>query len=135
MATANRQPARQKMEAEVREMLLHIPAPAYVADQDTLHFTIVNQRFEELLGYTEAELQDMTIEQIRPAEDVPLLRQSVASEAPPGFVYWRYLRKSGQLLDVKIHYRDLPYVSDEGRQIRSRLIVVEFWQEGWLPAA
>jgi PAS domain S-box-containing protein len=120
---------RLKTEDEVRAILERIPAPAYAADQESLYFTVVNQRFEELMGYTAAELQAMTIEDIRPPEDVPALRKAVASEAPLGFVYWRYRRKDGTLLNVKIDYRDLRYLSADARPIRARLIVVEFWKE------
>jgi PAS domain S-box-containing protein len=123
------------MEAEVREVLARIPAPAYVADQVTLNFTVANKQFEDLLGYTESELRGMTIEQIRPEVDVPLLRKSVASPAPPGFVNWQYVKKDGVVLDVKIHYRDLSYLSEVGQPVRARFIVVEFWNEVALGAA
>jgi light-regulated signal transduction histidine kinase (bacteriophytochrome) len=96
---------------------------------NTLRLLAANNKFQALLGYAEAELRSMTIEQIRPASDITPLRDRLKQSPPPGLVPSHYVRKDQTLLDVKVHYRNVAYTDDAGDAVTGRLVVVEFWSE------
>jgi PAS domain-containing protein len=114
---------------DVLQALSGIPAPAYVFDMTTLRFLDANSRFIELLGYSEPELRELTIERIRPQSDVGALHQRLKERPPAGLVHSQYVRKDLTLLDIKVHYRNVAYTNDAGATVTARLVVVEFWQE------
>src|SRR5437763_2448784 len=57
------------------------PQPLWVFDRDTLAFLAVNAAAVAHYGYSRDDLLAMTIEDIRPAADVPALRPSFAAGA------------------------------------------------------
>jgi len=81
------------------------PNPMWVYDADTLAFLAVNQAAVRVYGYSRDEFLAMTIKEIRPPEDVPLLIERL--QGPREDVsrldgLWRHRRKDGTLLDVEI---------------------------------
>jgi len=114
---------------DVLQALNGIPAPAYVFDMNTLRFLYANSKFIELLGYSEPELREITIEHIRPQSDVGPLHDRLKQSPPAGLVHSQYVRKDLTLLDIKVHYRNVAYTDDAGATVTARLVVVEFWQE------
>jgi two-component system cell cycle sensor histidine kinase/response regulator CckA len=78
------------------------PHPAYVADGETLRFLEVNRAAIAHYGYSREEFLGMTLDDIRPAEDVGAARQAawqvLAGEHPGGV--WRHLTKSGDLREI-----------------------------------
>jgi PAS domain S-box-containing protein len=109
--------------------LASIPVPCFAFDISTKRFIAANERFEALLGYSGPELCGMTAECIRPEEDVPVFRQTLADPKPEGFVDARYVRRDGIMLAVKLHYHLLEPVNDDGCRVVARMVVVEFWRE------
>jgi PAS domain S-box-containing protein len=83
-----------------------LPLPAFAFDMNTLKFIAINKEFERLLGYSAAELRELTIEDIRPRSDLALLRRALAQTPPEGAVEWVYRRKDGSLIKVQIRYRE-----------------------------
>jgi PAS domain S-box-containing protein len=87
------------------------PHPMWVFDQETLAFLAVNAAAVRQYGYSRKEFLAMTIKDIRPPEDVPILldyrakrvNQPTPSESSltmPGL--WRHRKKDGTLIDVEI---------------------------------
>ena len=79
------------------------PVPLWVFDAKTLRFLAVNDAAIAQYGYTEREFLSMTIEQIRPPEDVPKLRSALATLTPELMHSrgWRHLRKDGSEIQTE----------------------------------
>ena len=93
------------------------PQPTWIYASDTLAFLAVNEAAIRQYGYSREEFLALTIRDIRPPEDIPLLlryRAGVDEEARP----WRHRKKDGTIFDVEISATDLQF---EGR--RARLVV------------
>jgi two-component system cell cycle sensor histidine kinase/response regulator CckA len=73
------------------------PVPLWVFDRETLRFLAVNEAATVQYGYSAEEFLAMTIEQIRPPEDLPRLRESLANLTPELMHSrgWRHRRKDG----------------------------------------
>ncbi|HEY3239215.1 MAG TPA: EAL domain-containing protein [Acidimicrobiia bacterium] len=81
------------------------PAPMWVYDLETLRFLAVNDTAVAQYGYTRDEFLAMTIEDIRPPEDVPQLLDEITRVARgerSQETLWRHRRKDGGLLHVEI---------------------------------
>jgi hypothetical protein len=100
-------------EARYRELFDNSPLPMWVLDRTTLAFLAVNAAAVQHYGYSREEFARMTVEDIRPAEDLPALQQAVAG-APESDVVW-HRKHDGSLIAVEVQSRD---VSFEGRPAR-----------------
>ena len=81
------------------------PLPMWVYDSETLRFLAVNESAVRAYGYTRAEFLAMTIEEIRPREDIEALLASLRERGGPGSPTpgtWRHRKKDGTLIDVEI---------------------------------
>jgi PAS domain S-box-containing protein len=84
------------------------PNAMWVFDSETLRFLAVNEAAVRTYGYSRDEFLTMTIEDIRPAEDVPQLHAIVRSDLPveerglSTAGIWRHRRKDGTLLEADI---------------------------------
>src|SRR5579884_524216 len=96
--------AVRESEARYRLLFESNPNPMWVYDLESFAFLAVNQAAVAHYGYSEKEFRGMTIEDIRPAEDVPALMQKV-KDIKPGFEsagVWRHRKKDGTIIDVDI---------------------------------
>ncbi|HEY6896584.1 MAG TPA: EAL domain-containing protein [Rhodocyclaceae bacterium] len=92
-------------QAHARQMFEANPQPMWVFDQESLRVLAVNDAAIERYGYSREEWLAMTIEQLRPPEDIQRLhhrlsalpRRSVSHSAA-----WRHLRKDGGMMEVEI---------------------------------
>ena len=93
-------------ESEERYRLLFEsnPQPMWVYDLETLAFLAVNESAVNHYGYSREEFLAMTIKDIRPAEDIPALYDSInsSSKAVGATGIWRHLKKDGTIFDVEI---------------------------------
>jgi two-component system, cell cycle sensor histidine kinase and response regulator CckA len=106
---------RQRAEASVRAserdyrlLFENNPNPMWVFDVETLRFLAVNDAAVRNYGYSPEEFLGMTIEDIRPMEELAQLRAIVAPTDlsdrdalnPAGI--WQHLRKDGSIVDVEV---------------------------------
>ena len=80
----------------------------WVFDVETLRFLAVNEAAVHKYGYSADEFLSLTIEDIRPEADVPLLREIVAPEENTERAnlslarQWRHRLKDGTSIDVEV---------------------------------
>lgn len=115
--------ARQSEIAAKYELLFHQnPLPMWVYDIDTLGFLAVNEAANSAYGYSQEEFLSMTLQDIRPVEDVNRLLNDVEQTWPPlNFAgEWRHKHKDGTVFPVEIISYAMAY---DGRN--ARLVVAQ----------
>ena len=93
------------LETERRFRLLFASSPfsMWVFDRSSLRFLEVNEAAVRKYGYTRDEFLQMTLEDIRPEEDLPRLRDVIANQKDSPFAgEWRHVTRTGELRDVCI---------------------------------
>ncbi|PYS73409.1 MAG: hybrid sensor histidine kinase/response regulator [Acidobacteria bacterium] len=96
--------ALRKSETQYRLLFEKNPHAMWVYDLETHRFLAVNNAAIEHYGYSRAEFLAMSLKDIRPAEDVHLLDQFLAT-ANPEFNRageWRHQKKDGTIINVEI---------------------------------
>lgn len=84
----------------------HSPVPMWLVDLETLQFLLVNDAACSIYQYTPEEYLKMTLREIRPATDIPMLEELLA--AMPKDTGWlvpivvRHQKKNGELMQVKV---------------------------------
>jgi len=93
------------------------PLPMWIYDLETLRFLDVNEVACRKYGYTRDEFFSLTIRDIRPAEDIPHVEESVRTMPANSFEsgLWRHRLKDGTLIDVRITSHEMPYLSRRAR--------------------
>ena len=113
--------ALRESEHRYRTLFDGNPLPMWLYDFDSLRFIAVNDAALAHYGYTRAEFLKMTILDIRPEEDVPILRERMKTLGEAGEPrQWRHQKKDGSVIDVDV--RSFEFVS-AGR--RSRLVIAQ----------
>jgi PAS domain S-box-containing protein len=102
-------------EALARQLFALSPLPKWVYDAETLAFLEVNEAAVRRYGYTREEFLGMTIRDIRPPEDIPLMLAVAQAPHPTGQLggIFHHRTKAGEILDVEVFLRDVQY---EGRR-------------------
>jgi len=94
----------RESEERYRQLFENNPQPMWAYDLETLRFLAVNNAAIRHYGYSRAEFLAMTIKDIRPAEDIPALIQTVASRT--GSLdesgVWRHVKKDGSTILAQI---------------------------------
>jgi PAS domain S-box-containing protein len=96
--------ALRESEKQYRLLFERNPHPMWVFETESLAFLAVNEAAIEHYGYSREEFLSMTIQDIRPSEEVPALMEGLAN-FPGRFVQagvWRHRRKDGMIIDVEI---------------------------------
>jgi len=115
LASANK--ALQHFQEQQRLLFDNIPYPVWVYESYTLAIKDVNQSAIRSYGYSREEFLSLTIKDLRPAEDIPVLLEN-AKEAPEGAETTgsgRHRKKNGALIDVEITTGTVVF---EGRDAR-----------------
>ena len=83
----------------------------WVYDLESLRFLAVNDAAIQQYGYSREEFLSMTLAQIRPPEDVPLLQDVLArrSKRLSRAAEWRHRKKNGALIIVEITAHQLTF--------------------------
>jgi PAS domain S-box-containing protein len=102
--------------------LFHLsPLPMWVFDVDSSQFLDVNIAAIKHYGYSRAEFLSMTIKDIRPVEDIYLLKESlVRYKAQPQFSrqgIFRHKKKNGEIIQVDIQSRNIQFKGKKGMVI------------------
>ncbi len=96
--------AMRASEQQYRTLFELAPIPKFLFDSETFQFLAVNDAAIHGYGYSREEFLTMTLQDIRPREDVPALVAALGIAATgatkPGT--WRHRRKDGRILDVEI---------------------------------
>ncbi len=96
--------ALRKSEAQYRLLFESNPHAMWVYDIETRRFLAVNDAATQHYGYSRHEFLAMTINEIRPPEDVQLLDEYLANENPRfnRAGEWRHQKKDGTIMNVEI---------------------------------
>ena len=96
--------ALRESEARYRDLFEANPHPMWVYDLETLAFLAVNDAAIAHYGYSRAEFLAMTLQDIRPPEDVPRLLANIArvNAGLDEAGVWRHRCKDGRLILVEI---------------------------------
>lgn len=90
------------------------PSPMWVFDSETLKFLEANESAVAMYGYTKEEFLNMTLKDIRPEEDIPVMHDVVnktlsgKKELIKGAVF-RHQKKDGSIIKVEISNNIIDY--------------------------
>lgn len=104
------------------------PQPMWVYDIETFRFLAVNETAVNKYGYSREEFLRMTIENIRPAEDIPALRErlrTMTGDSDPNRT-WRHSKKDGSIILVEITSRDVLFDGRKARFIMAHDVTARF---------
>lgn len=108
----------KESERRYRTLFESNPHPMWVYDLETLRFLTVNDAAVAHYGYTREEFLAMTIKDIRPAEDViPMLESLDEGGALHQPVPWRHRLRDGNLIYVEISSHTLDYGGRAARMV------------------
>jgi len=109
--------AERKNQRIYQDLFESNPHSMWVYDLETLRFLMVNDAAIDHYGYSREEFLQMTLKDIRPAEQLPALRANLVN--PPKVLEkssgWVHKKKDGTLIDVEISSHSLNF---EGRSAR-----------------
>lgn len=126
VAQATRLIERAKLEEALKdsEERYHLlfdctPQPIWVYDEETLSFLAVNDAAVRTYGYSREEFLSMTIEDIRPDEDVPalLIKTAAGIEGPVLTSPWRHKKRDGSLIYVEVTSHPLVFDKKSARLV------------------
>ncbi|MCM3870340.1 MAG: PAS domain S-box protein [Pyrinomonadaceae bacterium] len=102
--------ALRESEERYRLLFEQNPHPMWVFDLETLFFLEVNDAAIQQYGYAREEFLAMTIEDIRPPEDIPKLHAILSDPNEEKAGIWRHQKKDGTIIDVEISaHKLIPY--------------------------
>lgn len=103
--------ALEKSNEEYRLLFDGNPHPMWVVDEETYAFLAVNDCTLERYGYSREEFLRMTVEDIRPPEDITKVLQKVSStETDYGFEgLWRHKKKDGTIIEAEVSWHRLTF--------------------------
>ncbi len=108
-------PSSLETDAAFRLFFHANPLPMWLFDNDSLKILAVNVAAVQKYGWTEAEFLTMTIEDVRPPDEVRRLREYRAlakNEESPGpnhTFHWKHLTKSGEVMNVESTWLEIPF--------------------------
>lgn len=110
--------ALRESEANYRLLFESNPLPMWVYEIESLTFLAVNNAAIIHYGYSREEFLSMTIEDIRPKEDIAALRERIAQQVDENkyeATIWRHLKKDGSIIDVEITSHTLKFAGKDAR--------------------
>jgi len=109
----------KESEEKYRFMFHNNPQPNWIYDVETLSFLEVNEAAIQHYGYSEEEFLSMTLKDIRPAEDIPLLIEDIkkTNRLYNNSGEWRHLKKNGQIIFVEIISHAVTYNGKDARHV------------------
>ncbi len=92
-------------EEKYKYLFQNSPVPLIIWDFETFRIIECNIEAEIKYGYTREEFLQLTIKDIRPSEDIPLIESSAKNEGIYGQIHkktWRHKKKNGELMFMNI---------------------------------
>jgi len=91
------------------------PHPMFVFEQKTLDFLEVNEAAVQNYGYSREEFLRLKISDIRPAEELPRLMETLQKRSNTLSTRgaWKHRRKNGEVFDVEITSQGIRYGSQQ----------------------
>ena len=95
------------------------PQPMWVYDRETLKFLAVNQAAVDHYGFSREQFLSMTIDEMRPEEEIPRLLDRVdeVMEVPSGPSIWRHRKANNELIDVEITSHGIDFAQRKARLV------------------
>ncbi len=109
----------RESETQYRLLFENNPIPMWVYDLKTLRFLDVNAATITRYGFSKDEFLKMSIKDIRPPEEIPLLEKNIAerTETLQTSGPWRHRTKSGETFFVEIFSHSLAYFGENARLV------------------
>lgn len=106
-------------EQQYRSLFLEQPLLLAVYDPQTLRILAVNAAGQAHYGYTEEEFLQLTIEDLRPEQDLEAWRRTVFAAPLQGKRYHRgrHRKKNGDIFFVEIHSNDILFQGKPARVV------------------
>ncbi len=92
------------------------PHPMFIWDLETLCFLDVNEAAVQQYGYSREEFLQMSVTDIRPAEEIPRLLETLKTIGD-GLTfegYWQHRRKNGEVFETEITTQGIPFSGRRG---------------------
>jgi PAS domain S-box-containing protein len=110
------------------------PQPMWVYDLETLSFLAVNEAAVQHYGYSREEFLALTIEEIRPTEDIPALHnvlETLSKRNGSGTrkYRWKHQKKDGTVIDVEITSHELAFAGRPARLVLASDVTDRLRQE------
>ncbi len=107
----------------------HSPVPQWAFDRETLRFLAVNEQAIRVYGWSREEFLAMTILDIRPPEEVELLRRDLTVPAQDAAGrhrgVWLHRTRAGAVLDVEVECADMHLGGHPARLVTVRDVTAE----------
>lgn len=102
-----------------RYMFLHNPQPMWIFDLETLKILEANNAAQHKYGYSAEEFCSLTVLDIRPTDDIPLLYQALESSKNELNVLgiYRHKKKNGEIFYVELTSHDIIYRNRTARHV------------------
>lgn len=111
----------RKSEEQYRLLFQANPHPMWVFEVATLRFLAVNEAALHHYGYSLSEFLDITIMEIRPAQDIPRFMESLQSRQQSGLGFysepWKHRKKDGTIIDVEISAHPITFQAREAKLV------------------
>ena len=115
--------ALEESEHRYSDLFQLSPLPLWVYDMETLKFLDVNQAAIAHYGYTYDEFMNLTIRDVRPPEDIPLMEQTITELQDQNGIkkhgVFRHIKKNGQIIHVDIQSNIIDY-----KGIKAKLVLL-----------
>ena len=118
-------------EARYRHLFKASPLPMWVYDLQTLGFLAVNDAAVEHYGHSREQFLAMTIEDIRPASDLPALWEDLKSDHTriDNSGVWRHRKADGALISVEITSHVIDFNGRRAKLVLANDVTTRLQQE------
>jgi PAS domain S-box-containing protein len=110
----------KESEEKYRNLFQLCPMPMWVYDVETLRFLNVNTAAINHYGYDREEFLSMTIADIRPAEDLPIMNialEALKKNANNPTYHFRHRKKDGSIIYIEIQSNEITFDGHRARLI------------------
>jgi PAS domain S-box-containing protein len=108
----------RKSEEQYRLLFHANPHPMWVFDSETLHFLAVNNAAVRHYGYSLSEFLSMTVQDIRPPEELPHFLKTVGRDSGETFSQlWKHRKKDGTVIEVEISSQPIVFGAVNARLV------------------